>query len=264
MAVCRGNEPDGRLWAGYWANSGCMGAFASGQRLATRNIQFLTVTSGPILWVTGLGPRPTPGSIGTLPPNTLDAGANYQGTPQILCSIGGYVGWVTQNLCMVYAPGRISMRQNATVLVSQGTPVYTWTSAAAPPSNAVTAPDTPRKAACRGNGQYGRLWAGYWNGTQCIGSYANETEVATANIQFLTVVWGSIAQWVSGSGKTIPGDIGTLPANTIDAGSTYTGLPQILCSRGGYTGWVYQNQCQIVAPGLSGQQNATVLVGTVQ
>ena len=143
-------------------------------------------------------------------------------------------------------------------------PVYKWVARATPPANAVTAPDAPNKAVCKGTGEFGRLWAGYWDGTQCIGSYSGNRMPAGTNLQFLVLVSGQ-AQWLSGSPKILPCDIGALPANDINAGNTYSGLPQILCSQVGYVGWANQNKCAISAPfPLSCQQNATVLVGRVE
>lgn len=142
-------------------------------------------------------------------------------------------------------------------------PQYAWVAGTTPPANVVTAPDGGKKAVCRGTGDYNRMWAGYWNGTKCVGSYSGNVMPAPNNVQFLTLVTGA-TQWVSGTGKVIPSDIGQVPANTINAGPTYTGYQQVLCSQAGYVGWIYSNQCAIGASGLSGSQNSTVLVGTVQ
>jgi hypothetical protein len=157
----------------------------------------------------------------------------------------------------------VNNQVNGTASIITLTPIYTWISAAAPPPRAITAPDAPNRAVCRGTGDYGRPWSGYWDGTRCLGSYAGNTMPATNNLQFLTSVQLA-ASWISGTGKIVPGNIGTVPSNTIDAGNTYTNTPQVLCSQAGYVGWVYENQCAIGASGLSMQENATVLVGTVQ
>jgi hypothetical protein len=142
--------------------------------------------------------------------------------------------------------------------------VYKWVTQATPPAKVVTAPDAPNKAVCRGLGQYNRPWAGYWNGTQCLG-WATGPETVISDLQFLVLVSGSV-QWQSGEPKRQPGNIGVLPGNAINAGNTYTGRPQILCSMGGYVGWVYFDTCGINSPTppLSMAQNATVLVGRVE
>lgn len=261
LVVCRGTQR-GRLWVGSWTGSACQGSYGFLPQLATDNIQFLTTTWGTAQWVSGTGSRPTPGNIGTLPPNTIDAGSTYTGMPQVICSMGGYVGWVTQNICMLSAYG-LTMQDPATVLTGQALPVYTWTTAAAPPANAVAAPDAPNRPTCRANDQNGFLWAGYWDGAECVGALSGNQYNATNHLQFLTVVSGS-PQWLTGSGKVTPGDVGTLPANTINAGNNYVGYAQILCSEAGYVGWVYENDCEISAPARLGTQNTTVLIGAVQ
>lgn len=151
----------------------------------------------------------------------------------------------------------------ASITAHAQTPVYQWVSASAPPANAVTAPDNPHSAVCRGRNSYG-LWAGYATGIGCTSAYGGLPEIALTGIQYLTVVSGT-AQWVSDSGKRQPGDIGNLPPNTINAGINYTGYHLVLCSMGGYVGWVSQNVCSIYTRfPLSMGMNATVLVGTVQ
>lgn len=261
-AACRGNGQYGRLWAGYWDGTHCISVDSGNRMVVETNLQFLTVATGTAQWVQGGGRRPTPGSIGTLPANSVNAGSTYFGYAQVLCSQHGYVGWVNFNMCAISAPG-LSGQQNATVLVIQPSPAYTWISAAAPPANAVTAPDAPHRAACRGKDQQGNLWAGYWNGAVCMGFSSGNPEPASINIQFVTVVEGT-AQWVSGSGKRSPSEIGNVPSNTVNAGNTYFGTSQVICSQGGYIGRVAYNGCQLTGPGVTGQQNATVLVGAVQ
>lgn len=147
--------------------------------------------------------------------------------------------------------------------ITAQTATYQWVSASAPPANAVLAPDSPHSAVCRGRNSYG-LWAGYATGIGCTSAYGGSPQIALTGVQYLTVVSGT-AQWVSNSGKRLPGDIGNMPANTINAGINYTGYHLVLCSMGGYVGWVYSNECSIYArPRLSMALNATVLVGTVQ
>jgi hypothetical protein len=85
---------------------------------------------------------------------------------------------------------------------------------------------------------------------------------ATNDLQFLTSVQVPVT-WVAGTGKVIPSNIGNVPSDTINAGNTYSGLPQVLCSQGGYIGWVYQNMCSIGVSGL-GTENSTVLVGDAE
>lgn len=140
--------------------------------------------------------------------------------------------------------------------------IYTWVSATAPPVNVVTAPEAAYRAVCRGKGEYGRPWVGFWDGRQCLGSYSGNIMPATDDIQFLTAVQ-SAQKWVEGTGKIIPGDIGILPPNAINAGNTYGNRPQVLCSMSGYIGWAY-HYCAIGAQGLSVQEKSTLLVGTVQ
>jgi hypothetical protein len=138
--------------------------------------------------------------------------------------------------------------------------VYTWVSAAVPPANAVVAPDPPYSAVCRGMGQYGWPWVGYWDGVQCIGNSAGVRMPIYSGIQFLVVTSGN-PQWRSAAYKASPGHIGDLPVNGVNAGNEYR--DQIVCSQSGYVGWVSQNRCALPAY-VSAQQNATVLVGTVQ
>lgn len=141
---------------------------------------------------------------------------------------------------------------------------YQWVSASAPPAHTVTAPDSPHKLVCRAKGMYDRLWAGYWDGSSCIGSDAGNKMPASTDLQFLTLVSGT-NPWFSNTGKRWPGEVGTLPANAVNAGNTYFNSPQVLCSQGGYVGWVWSNQCSISGAGshINGQQNASVLVGIV-
>ncbi len=174
---------------------------------------------------------------------------------------------------------------------------YEWVSAAGPPANAVTAPDSSR-AVCRGNSSNTLyqppmpmgLLVGYWDGFHCITtSSAGDASIvmpqspypypgeppgnppnAPANLQFLVVVSGS-QNWVSGSPKVRPQDIGNLPANAVSGGTNLSPGSQIpyfgnmiVCSWSGFNGWVFRNECMIrdnngnYFPG-----NSTVLTGTL-
>jgi len=142
-------------------------------------------------------------------------------------------------------------------------PQYAWVAAEFPPDDVVTAPDNPKKAVCRGTDDSGYLWAGYWADALCVGASGGNVKPAQNNVEFLTLVAGT-PQWVSGSGKDTPSDIGQVPPNAVDAGKTAWGESQVLCSQGGYVGRVSSTYCSIGVHGLNGQQNATVLVGTVR
>ncbi len=143
-------------------------------------------------------------------------------------------------------------------------PVYSWVVDNFPRDNTVTAPDGAHKAVCKGTDRSGHLWAGYWGGVDCVGAYGGSSEHADGNLRFLNIVSGS-AQWVSGTGKAHPNNVGATPPDTINAGSTFTGAPQVLCSQDGYVGWVSQNSCELFAPpGVNRQANVTVLVGVTQ
>jgi len=143
---------------------------------------------------------------------------------------------------------------------AQSAPVYTWIIASGPPAGTITAPDSPNWSICRGTDSAGHLWVGYWNAIRCVGSN-NGVGVALNGLEFLTLTTGA-TQWTAGTGKTQPSDIGTVPSNTINAGNTYTNVPQVICSQGGFIGFVVSNQCSIGgATGLNAQKNATVLTG---
>lgn len=118
--------------------------------------------------------------------------------------------------------------------------VYRWVAANSPPANAVLAPNFDRPAVCRGRDNQG-LWAGWWDGAACSGFYGSHEQLATRDLQFLTLVSGT-TEWVSGA-SIEHNVIGPLPANTVDAGATYTGYRQVLCSYAGHVGWIYHNQC---------------------
>jgi len=262
--VCRGTGEYNRPWTGFWNGTICIGSYGGNVMPAGANVQFLTFYEGTSAakWVSGSG-KQQPGNIGTVPANTINAGNTYTNLPQVLCSQAGYVGWVYSNTCAIGASG-LSMQQTATVLIGSMPPVYTWVAATTPPANVVKSADGSR-AVCRGTGAYNRPWAGYWNGSTCLGSYGGNTMPAGGGLQFLTLVAGTPAPvWFSGTNKQQPGNIGTVPADTINAGKTYSGYDQVLCSFGGYVGWVYSNTCAVGAGGLSMQQTATVLVGAVK
>jgi len=150
-------------------------------------------------------------------------------------------------------------------------PIYTWVNAAASPANVVTAPEAPYRAVCRGmegRGINARALAGYWDGSQCVSASDGNRRYASEDIQFLTTVQ-SIPWWFTGTGKSSPYYIGTVPPNltTINAllPPYYAQRPVVLCSQGGHIGGVNNGlSCEIGADGLSAQQNATVLVGRVR
>lgn len=141
----------------------------------------------------------------------------------------------------------------------QGDPVYSWLTGTAQPANAVLAPNMALKAVCRGTDQNGYLWAGWWDGAACNGSYSGHKMPATNNVQFLTLISGA-AQWRLGGPYNF---VGALPPNAINAGPTYSKYQQILCSYGGYIGWVYQNTCTQSGT-IEGGITPFVLVGTLQ
>jgi hypothetical protein len=313
---------------------------------ATNNVQFLALVSGTasLMWTSGSG-KNDPTDIGNVPSNTINAGNTYFNTAQMICSQGGYIGWINSNQCMI-SGASLGGQQNSVVLIgsvltaqtitfpapvvsanasmpvflqataTSGLPVsytilgpatlnrgmvtftgygtvtvtatqagnsaygpappvqvsfsappagYAWIPAPVPPPNAVTAPDAPNKAVCRGMDSAQRSWVGYWDGAKCVGSYGGMTMPAPTFVMFLQVM-GSVQMqpvWVSGTAKVQPGNIGTVPSNTINGGNTYTNMPQVICSMGGYVGWVYSNQCSIGGASLNMQQNATVLIGVV-
>lgn len=143
-----------------------------------------------------------------------------------------------------------------------GPGVYKWVTAAVPSARAVTAPDSPNAVVCRGQGPRGQI-VGFWDANMCMGSFAGNMTKTVAPFSFLTMVSGA-QQWVAGTGKTVPAEIGTVPSNTINAGTFDQNLTQIVCSQAGHIGWVYKNRCQVGWGPLTPAQNATVLVGTAQ
>lgn len=122
------------------------------------------------------------------------------------------------------------------------TPVYAWVSAASPPANVVKGANMAQAPVCRGLGQYDRPWAGWWDGAACNGSYGGNKMPAAKNVQFLTLVSGSVS-WAPGQSDRY-NQVGPLPPNSVNAGKTYSGYDQVLCSYGGYIGWVYSNTCE--------------------
>jgi hypothetical protein len=122
------------------------------------------------------------------------------------------------------------------------TPVYAWVAAASPPANVVKGANMAQAPVCRGLGQYDRPWAGWWDGSACNGSYGGGIRPATKNIQFLTLVSGTVS-WVPGQSDRY-NQVGPLPPGSINAGKTYSGYDQVLCSYGGFIGWVYSNTCE--------------------
>ena len=138
-------------------------------------------------------------------------------------------------------------------------PVYTWTSSAAPPVNVVRSFSAPRVPVCRGLGAYDRPWTGWWNGSACIGSYGGNQMPATKNVQFLTVVSGA-PNWVAGQ---VGNQFGPLPPDTVNAGKTYSGYDQRVCSYMGLAGWIYSNTCEVNGP-TQGATIPYVLTGTVR
>ena len=143
-----------------------------------------------------------------------------------------------------------------------GPAAYKWVAGTAPPAGTVTAPDSPNAAVCRGQAIKGQTMVGYWDVKKCISSFAGNQTPTDGPYQFLTVVSGS-QQWATGTGKAFPAEIGTVPSNTINAG-TVDNLPEVICSQAGHIGWVYKNRCQVGWDPLTKAQNATVLVGTAQ
>lgn len=145
--------------------------------------------------------------------------------------------------------------------------VYKWVSKATPPANSVTAPSLPNKAVCRGTGEFGDLLVGYWNGARCMG-YTGIQQPVLTGLQFLALVSGSV-QWQSTDPR--PPCIGILPGDAIDAGNNSGGVPQILCSAGGYVGYVFPSRPEVTCQNcIIGDHDpgpdptATVLVGSVQ
>nr|WP_295111798.1 hypothetical protein [uncultured Caulobacter sp.] len=142
--------------------------------------------------------------------------------------------------------------------VSTG-PVYTWTSTATPPANVVRSPTAPQVPVCRGIGPYNGLWAGWWDGSACNGSYGGNRMAATQNVQFLTLVSGS-PNWVAGRAGN---QFNPLPPNTINAGKTYSGYDQLVCAYMGLAGWIYSNTCEVNGS-VQGANIPYVLTGTVR
>jgi hypothetical protein len=138
--------------------------------------------------------------------------------------------------------------------------VYRWVAASSPPPSAVLSPNFDRRAVCRARDDLG-LWAGWWNGAACSGFYGSQERLASRDLQFLTLVSGT-ADWVSGA-SIEHNVVGPLPANTVDAGATYAGYRQVLCSYAGHVGWIYHDQC-VQSRQTVVDVGPLILVGAVQ
>lgn len=141
-------------------------------------------------------------------------------------------------------------------------PVYTWVAAASPPANVVNSGGAATKTpVCRGLDQQDRLWAGWWSGSACNGSSSGRGIPTTKNVEFLTLVSGS-ASWVPGASNQY-NEVGPLPPNSVNAGKTFFGTDQILCSYGGYVGRVSENSCAVTGTSQGGI-GPFILTGTVR
>lgn len=144
-------------------------------------------------------------------------------------------------------------------------PVYTWTSAGAPPANVVTSHTAPQVPICRGTDASNRLWAGWWDGSACNGVLFGMPMLANQNVQFLTTVSGS-PNWVAGQQGNL---FDPIPANTINAGRAFsqspgnTGWDQLICSYMGRAGWIYSGRCDISGT-VQGVNIPYALTGTLQ
>lgn len=139
-----------------------------------------------------------------------------------------------------------------------GPGVYSWTSAAAPPVNAVVAPSGPAKAICRAADGDGATWVGWWDGAACNGSYAGNKMPASKNPQFLVQVSGA-PQWTP---PTPSNSLPSIPPGAISGGPTFNGYNQIVCAYEGYIGWIYIDACE--QSGTREGGGISVLTGTLQ
>ncbi len=118
--------------------------------------------------------------------------------------------------------------------VPPGPPKYAWYVASTPPHNTVIAPASPHQPICKGLDAKGGLWAGWWNGTACVGSLNAQAQITHGNFQFLIRLAGAPA-W--------PAFTGAPPADAINAGKNPKGQDQYLCSQNGYIGWINGKTC---------------------
>jgi hypothetical protein len=118
-AVCRGSGRIGTatpMVAGYWDGAQCV-ASVSSRVLVAANLQFLTLVSGTAQWISPPG-KVLPCEIVSVPANAVSAGT-YASLQEIVCSQAGYVGvvWRGSSQCDISAPGALTCKQNAMVLV---------------------------------------------------------------------------------------------------------------------------------------------------
>lgn len=108
MAACFGYENSTVGWVGFVAGrANCAaGNGAGGVATATIKVRVLTVPKGSSArWVP---------LADTLPTNRINGGANYATGSMVVCAVGGYVGYVKNNSCVV---GKVPVpASSATVL----------------------------------------------------------------------------------------------------------------------------------------------------
>jgi hypothetical protein len=262
--VCRGLDGQSHLWVGNWTGTQCLGSDSGSAMPANTMVQFLTLLAGslygPVQWL----PAGTPGAV--------SAGDSYNAGPMVICAVAGHVGYLWSGQCSLSNASDITHFPN-TLTVLVGTvqplintapsplPAYNWVNAASPPATSVHAPNG--SAVCRATASTGPPWAGFWNGTTCVGEATANTAVAPNGLQFLTTYSGA-PLWLQGQYPGAPGYISDITADALDAGETYNG-PQLLCAQGGRVGVISPNgyTCQIGSSGIDYNTTAQALMGTV-
>lgn len=150
--------------------------------------------------------------------------------------------------------------------------IYSWALADQPPANVVRAPGGPALAVCRAYDDHGFVWMGFWDGSTCIGNYGGSPTPASNGLRFLVVLRGPAGgQWVRGTNKIMPGDIGTVPSNLISGGrisyimlnQVWQGPDQLLCSMDGRAGYIDHGHCSIGAV-TNNFYESSVLVGRLE
>lgn len=120
---------------------------------------------------------------------------------------------------------------------------YRWAAAAAPPANAVVAPDGRARPVCQHRARSGNFYLGAFHDGACASDYGGEMIVGTRDLQFLTVVSGAAGgKWEA---MRTDGGLSILPRN-VARGLTpgWYGGSAFICSRAGVPGINFSNGIQ--------------------